>query len=506
MTPLQLLIVLLPTVGTLAMLFAAAFAFTGPRVPGRRAFGVFALLVGTWSGFAALEHLAPGFELKQLFGRALYLGCGTCPVAWLVFAARYTGYDRWLGRMQLATLLTLPLLTIALTATNSQHGWLWAKVWLESGPVPNLGIEHGWWFTWVHVPYSYLLFGLGLVLLVSRFFSDLAAYRAQIIGVVASAVCVMFFNVAYTQGGFTVYGLEPSPLLLPVFTAGIGWSLFRGLLGSSPLSYREIFMAAGEGVVMLDRADRIIDINPAAEALSALARPLEQGLAAAFPFLPVTELEAGGKPRDVRVEGLVLSVHRVPLRGPGDGPAGSAVLLRDVTAEWRERDNLESLASRDGLTQVLNRRAFLELVHERLDGRESSWPLGLLFLDLDAFKEVNDRHGHAAGDEVLRETARRVQAVLRPGDVVGRIGGDEFAVLLDRADGTAAQRLAGRLEGVMIEPYRGQGWQLAVGASIGWAVYPADGKDAAALLDAADGRMYAVKRERRMGRTQAENG
>jgi diguanylate cyclase (GGDEF)-like protein len=285
-----------------------------------------------------------------------------------------------------------------------------------------------------------------------------------------------------------------------VFTAGIGWSLFRGLLGSSPLSYREIFMAAGEGVVMLDREDRIIDINPAAEALSALAGPLEQGLAAAFPFLPVAELEAGGRPRDVRVEGLVLSVHRVPLRGPGDGPAGSAVLLRDVTAEWRERDNLESLASRDGLTQVLNRRAFLELVHERLDGREGEWPLGLLFLDLDAFKAVNDRHGHAAGDEVLRETARRVQAVLRPGDVVGRIGGDEFAVLLDRADGAVAQRLAGRLEGVMVEPYRGPDWQLVVGASIGWAVYPADGKDAAALLDAADGRMYAVKRERRQGR------
>lgn len=497
MTSLQLLIVLLPTVGTVAMLFAAVFAFTGPRVPGRRAFGVFALLVGTWSGFAALEHLAPGFDLKALFGRALYLGCATCPVAWLVFAARYTGYDRWLGRGAVALLAVVPATTIVLAATNPGHGWLWAKVWLESGPVPNLGIEHGWWFTWVHVPYSYLLFGVGLVLLVSRFFSDLAAYRAQVVGVVGSALCVMFFNAAYTQGGFTVYGLEPSPLLLPVFTAGIGWSLFRGLLGSSPLSYREIFMAAGEGVVMLDRDDRIIDINPAAQALSALGRPLEQSLAAAFPFLPIARLQAGSAPQDVRVEGLVLSVHRVSLRGPGDGPAGSAVLLRDVTAEWRERDNLESLASRDGLTQALNRRAFLELVHERLDGRRSEWPLGLLFLDLDAFKDVNDRYGHAAGDEVLRESARRVQAVLRPGDVVGRIGGDEFAVLLDRADGSVAKRLAGRLADAMVEPYRGNDWQLTVGASIGWAVYPEDGSDAAALLDAADRRMYAVKRERR---------
>ena len=152
-------------------------------------------------------------------------------------------------------------------------------------------------------------------------------------------------------------------------------------------------------------------------------------------------------------------------------------------------DASEVLARTDALTGLANRLA-LEAVAGAALGRPRA-EAAVLLLDLDGFKPVNDTHGHAVGDLVLVEVARRLSATVRPGELAARIGGDEFVVLVPRGDG--AERLAERLLEAVSAPMVLGGTEIAVGTSIGIAHYPADADDYAALLQVADERLYEAK-------------
>jgi diguanylate cyclase (GGDEF)-like protein len=120
---------------------------------------------------------------------------------------------------------------------------------------------------------------------------------------------------------------------------------------------------------------------------------------------------------------------------------GRAVVLHEVTERVRLVEQVRELANTDDLTGLTNRRHFLELTAREFElSRRHQYPVSLILFDVDRFKEVNDRYGHRAGDVVLRELARQCRTALRCTDVVGRLGGEEFGVLLTHADlGEAAQ-------------------------------------------------------------------
>jgi diguanylate cyclase (GGDEF)-like protein len=147
----------------------------------------------------------------------------------------------------------------------------------------------------------------------------------------------------------------------------------------------------------------------------------------------------------------------------------------------------------DALTQILNRRAF-ELRATRLAADRKHRPLSMVICDIDHFKSVNDRFGHAAGDEVLREFSRILRAVVRADDIVGRIGGEEFVILLPGADRTLAKGIAERLRTVLMSTRFAQiSSTLHVTVSAGVAQYQ-DDETVTTLLARADRLLYAAKR------------
>ena len=160
----------------------------------------------------------------------------------------------------------------------------------------------------------------------------------------------------------------------------------------------------------------------------------------------------------------------------------------------------EHQALHDQLTGLPNRALLQRRTAEALaQGARSGSKSGLLMLDLDRFKEVNDTLGHSLGDGLLEVVGRRLARSVRPGDVVARLGGDEFAVLLPAVrSGAAAREVAARLRAALAEPVRLEGMSLQVEASVGVALYPDDGGTVEALLQRADVAMYLAK-ERRSG-------
>jgi diguanylate cyclase (GGDEF)-like protein len=171
--------------------------------------------------------------------------------------------------------------------------------------------------------------------------------------------------------------------------------------------------------------------------------------------------------------------------------------LIDITDRKEFQQRMEFQAFHDPLTELPN-RAFLEQRLELLLSQEERG-MAVMFVDLDRFKAVNDTLGHGVGDAVLREAAVRLRDSVREDDLVARVGGDEFVLLLPRVLPAGAARIARKILGRMREPFVLDGHQLQASVSVGIALFPQDGRGAQELLSSADGAMYRAKESGRDG-------
>jgi diguanylate cyclase (GGDEF)-like protein/PAS domain S-box-containing protein len=176
----------------------------------------------------------------------------------------------------------------------------------------------------------------------------------------------------------------------------------------------------------------------------------------------------------------------------------------EVTDRKHLLASLDRMAYHDALTGIANRALLVERITQGVHAAEDRRDfLALLFIDLDGFKDINDRWGHEAGDAVLVAVARRLQSVVREADTVARFGGDEFVVVLGATGGPATlTAVIEKVAAAIAEPIIWKGTVLRIEASVGLARYPEDGRDAQALLQRADESMYFEKarRQSRAGR------
>jgi len=219
------------------------------------------------------------------------------------------------------------------------------------------------------------------------------------------------------------------------------------------------------------------------------AQRYRSDVAAHRPFrnLRLTVPRTDGSPLFVRISGEPVF----------DGPVfkGYRGVGSDVTAATVAEQQVLQLARYDSLTGLPNRSMFmaqLDLARQR--AASAGGGMALLFIDLDRFKHVNDTLGHDAGDELLKVTAKRLSSLLRSADTVARLGGDEFVIIIDDcADPSILSKVASRLLTLLCEPVRLAGRAVQVSGSVGIALYPTDGEDAASLMKNADTAMYQAK-------------
>ncbi|MBF6299965.1 diguanylate cyclase [Nocardia amamiensis] len=275
-----------------------------------------------------------------------------------------------------------------------------------------------------------------------------------------------------------------------------------------------------EGVVVIDPEGRIESMNPAAKRIFGTEGPDRQVIGRTIQSLPLVLLDANAQPlppsrhpvartlaTGETITGYIFGVDRVDgqrrwlsgssrLLNPGDARSSAVSSFADITEFRASRRQLEYQATHDSLTGLANRSLILSQLAGALASTEELLPVStVLFIDLDGFKAINDTLGHAIGDTVLQIVAQRLQRALRGDDIVGRLGGDEFLVLLSgvtrRVDIDA---LVARLRSTMAEPIIARGHRIQVNASIGVTELSAgDRRTPEAVLHDADLAMYRAK-------------
>jgi diguanylate cyclase (GGDEF)-like protein/PAS domain S-box-containing protein len=282
--------------------------------------------------------------------------------------------------------------------------------------------------------------------------------------------------------------------------------------------HRAVLESSLDGVLAVDRRGYILEFNPAAERLFGHRREdvvgqdladllippqnranYRRALARVFEDDDLGRHDRRTEMTGLRADGSTLLVELSVTVVQGSQDAGPVAygFVRDISERRRGEEELTYLAYHDPLTGLPNR----VLVEEQLDlalarARRTGRAVALMFVDLDDFKDVNDKLGHAAGDQLLAAVATRLRAVLRDSDLLARQGGDEFIVLLsDLAESPvrAAEAVGVKLLGALREPFVVASTEERTGASIGISLYPDDASDTEALLRHADAAMYDAK-------------
>jgi diguanylate cyclase (GGDEF)-like protein/PAS domain S-box-containing protein len=294
-------------------------------------------------------------------------------------------------------------------------------------------------------------------------------------------------------------------------------------LRQSETRYRSVVDHLAEGVLIVDSQGCIVSCNTSAERIIGVSRELllgrpindpgfrivrEDGTPYASDERPATRTWRTGEPQSAAVVGVEradggpitwLSMSTRVLPGHGGGaPNGVVVSFNDITERRSFEEKLTYLAQYDLLTGLPNRALLLDRLEQALiRARRQAVLVGILLIDLDRFKEINDSLGHSAGDAVLKEVARRVRGALRDTDSVARLGGDEFCIVIEGAESRSHVSVAAaKIRRLFEEPVlTAENKEIFIELSIGSAVYPEDGETMEDLLKNADIAMYEAKRD-----------
>lgn len=424
------------------------------RFPGRRYFLIANAGLAYWLALATLEQWTVDGGCKVWFAALTYVGIALVPLSWIMFIHRYAfgrqGPIPWRNRI---VLVSLPTAATLMALTSPWHGLFYA----EGTGLANVGL--GATMVYVHGPLfwasSTLLYGLlvgSVVILLQGLLAARSTYRLHFALLLLLTLAPMIANIAYVYSGFSLFGFDPTPFFFIVTSMTYALIIVTNShLDLVSIARKDFFEAFPTAIAVVDTAGRVQFMNRAANALipapeigmmlnGSISLALENGN---------DKFETRATTSSGRAVRVVMHAVLSPL-GRQPRPIGWMAVIEDVTAvqeviagltatlqeqstqleETREQsEKLQSLAFHDPLTNALNRRGLEASLTSVLTEGASPKLIAVGLLDIDHFKQINDRYGHEAGDTVLVRLASILIGVFRRSDLVFRIGGEEFLVL-----------------------------------------------------------------------------
>lgn len=458
------------------------------------------------------------------FGYAQEVAQATLPQALFWLHVEYVGIPwlpalwMWLVRKHLALptrfglLFVIPVVTFVGELTNSYHHLYDYSFQLVSRPPFQVVSADRGPLAWLGLAYIYgaLCYGSWLYVTGSRRTSKFLRKQGRIF--VSAGLLPL--------AGYLVYLCGKSPWGLDLAPATMAGSAILGYFALVelqcfdlvPMARSLVFNSVRDAVLVTDLEHRLVDLNPAAQELLprlgnlrlgedvTLVANLSHVLQRAFcdpDYSDQIDLDIGDETKHFEARVLSLCVD--------ERQAGWAVILADITAQVQLLHQLRSDAETDALTGVANRRRFIAAIErETVRFIRHGAVFSLILVDVDRFKTINDRFGHAAGDRVLSAVAERIGACLRCGDLLSRYGGDEFAILLPDTGPEGSFEVAERIRAIVAkDSVAMDGKTFAASVSIGLATLDAShAQDWVQLLAEADRGLYRAKAQ---GRNRVSN-
>lgn len=472
------------------------------------------VLIGIWCFSQLLWITASDTESAIRAAQLQYIAISLVPFVWLQIARVETGKSAsW--KFITTALVIVPATTIflALAYSAENPNALWNNIYLDnSREVPR--VEYGSWF-WIHAAYCYTTILTGCLFFYGHFFQS-PYYQQHLFFSCAIPIALICLNFIYITGNWP-FSMDPTPLGFALALVPWTWRVFKGdMFSLSPIARTLAVEKISECLIIVDQKGRVADYNEAAKALfgnkeTIIGEPLIELIDDLPPITPKTETTVIQPAVNTYMELRVSPVDMSPLARTFTGRgADMIVTLRDVSRQHQTHEmllksrqeleeanlKLSSLANTDELTGLANRRFLLSRLDEEISrARRLDQPLGVLFIDLDRFKAINDSFGHAIGDEVLKAVGSQLLDHRKGIDIAARYGGEELIMVVTNThrEGIfqAAERLWKSIGNMSIETHTGG--HLKVTASIGIAMLEATDISGYDLISRADRALYHAK-------------
>ena len=448
--------------------------------------------------------------------RIEYLGLPFIPVFWFLLALRYTGYTQAIPKWLYGALFLVPLVTLFLHYTNNHHHLFYKSLSInEEGPFPVAAISKGIWY-YINVGFNNICMISGSILFYRMMMRSVGALKKQAAAMFSVSLVPWIGNIIY-QTGHSPYGIDIIPFTLTLTGPFFAVAMFRfRMFDVVPIARGAVFDIIHDPVMILDKYNHLADFNRAATKIFKTLTPKGIGtrvndLLTKHPALCLDLVENDSLNKEVQIFESdtchFFDTRMIPIKNRKSAQLGKLVIFHDITNHRNLMDRLETLATRDDLTGILNRRHFMDLGREEIArAKRYGHPISLILMDLDNFKRINDAHGHQAGDEVLRSAVLLLISSLRSFDILGRYGGEEFALVLPETTPENGLKMAERMrQNLNDHRIKYHDKVLSVTASFGLSGVSViqDDIDLDVLLHRADKAMYRAKNK---GRNRVEMG
>jgi diguanylate cyclase (GGDEF)-like protein len=433
----------------LAQFFAAYFVSKG-RNNYRKAFSAVVLCVSVYLfGFLMIINCS-NLEESLFWNQIQYLGLPFLSVLWLLVAIYYTKLNLSF-KLRLEYLFIIPALTFLIRLTNPWHHLFYTR-W-EIRQVLGyyaLYLERGIWY-YVNIFYTILCLIFTVIIYAIGYLKNKLGYTKSHFLIFLFASVLPLIGLVLVLFVFEEVSIDYSALIMPVALLTIGYGILRfDFLEIRTLAREAIFEKNLAGMVVLGPGKRVIDYNKAAEKffesinISLDTYPIEQILVHNSKLAEIFESETN---RDFSLmidgEERFFEIDVLPLGDSHDKNTEMLKSIRDVTEERKIQEQLIYLATTDSLSGLYNRAEFMRLAHKEFEtAKKNNEEMSLLIMDLDHFKAVNDTFGHAVGDAIIQEMGSIIKTSFRKTDIPGRIGGEEFAIVLKNASSAEAEVVA----------------------------------------------------------------
>ena len=492
-----------------SILTIALWLFTFPyrSEPAARVFLGLLVAIFMWSAGFIFEIMGVELQTKIFFANLQFLGITAIPIMFLALTMQITGRGQKLNYL-LYVLVAFYFFTNIIIWTDGVHHWFRQNPYLDltSGPFPILVNNYGFWFYYIQIPFYYSAFLITVVIIIQAWVLSEKPYRTQAGILFISFLIPFLIDILYVGKISPIQNFNFTSAAFGISGILIAVALYRyRLFDIVPMANDLIVRNFSEGVIVLNLQHLVIEINPSAcqiihmEAKDVIGKPVKNALwfSKELDLDPKVE-QSNYTLRHTELDGMehYYDVTTLMVKNRREIAVGILITILDVTERQLSYMKTRILATTDPLTGAYNRRHFFELLElEAAKSSRFSLPLTVIMLDIDDFKQFNDKYGHAVGDEILIKFTKTCQENLRNLDLLSRHGGDEFVALLPQANGPLAENIARRLcQRISELQIIAKEDLISVTVSVGVAGYGGHGNITAdKLLQTADAAMYQAK-------------